>query len=153
MRWAAALPLALLLCAVGCGEPTTAPDAPAEETPAPPEPTPPPEAVPEPDPVVPAGDLRGDTASGRELYALYCATCHGQGGKGDGPAGQVIDPRPRDHTDATYMGTLTDQDLYSVIKQGGVSVGKSPLMIAWGGVISEQGLRDLVAYVRSLSGT
>ncbi len=149
MRWAAALPLALLLCAVGCGEPTTAPDAPAEEIPAPPE------AVPEPAPApaVPVGNLRGDAASGRELYALYCATCHGQGGKGDGPAGQVIDPRPRDHTDATYMGTLTDRDVYRVIEQGGASVGKSPLMVAWGGVINEQGLRDLVAYVRSLSGT
>ena len=149
MRWAAVLPLALLLCAVGCGEPTTAPDAPAEEIPAASE------AVPEPAPApaVPVGNLRGDAASGRELYALYCATCHGQGGKGDGPAGQVIDPRPRDHTDATYMGTLTDRDVYRVIEQGGASVGKSPLMIAWGGVINEQGLRDLVAYVRSLSGT
>lgn len=34
---------------------------------------------------------------GRALYAENgCASCHGQGGHGDGPVGLTLDPRPRD---------------------------------------------------------
>jgi mono/diheme cytochrome c family protein len=29
-------------------------------------------------------------AEGRQLYTQYCATCHGDGGEGDGLAGQVV---------------------------------------------------------------
>ncbi len=148
----------LLLLAGACGDGAPPSGAPAQVEQLPEEPAPsegPLEALPtEPAPAtVLAGDLRGDAASGQALYGLYCATCHGQAGKGDGPASQVLDPRPRDHTDAAYMGSLSDEDIYKVITDGGPSVGKSPLMAAWGTVIPEPGLRDLVAYVRSLSGT
>ncbi len=34
------------------------------------------------------------------LYAENgCASCHGPGGRGDGPVGQTLDPRPRDFQD------------------------------------------------------
>jgi len=35
---------------------------------------------------------------GKALYAQECASCHGPGGKGDGPAGVGLTPRPRDFT-------------------------------------------------------
>jgi mono/diheme cytochrome c family protein len=35
-------------------------------------------------------------ARGRELYDRECATCHGPDGKGDGPGGRALNPRPRD---------------------------------------------------------
>ncbi|MEE9278534.1 MAG: cytochrome c [Myxococcota bacterium] len=153
-----ALLLLLPLLAGACGDAAPPSGAPPQVEQLPEEPAPsegPPEApAPEPAPAsVPAGDLRGDAANGQALYGLYCATCHGQAGKGDGPASQVLDPRPRDHTAAAYMGSLSDEYIYQVIRDGGASVGKSPLMAAWGAVVPEPGLRDLVAYVRSLSGT
>ena len=153
-----ALSLALLLVVGGCGDgaPTTAPAAPTEEMPE--ESTPAPAAQPEAPPVAtptvaPEGGFRGDVAGGQAIYSLYCVTCHGQTGKGDGPAAVALNPRPADHTDAIFMGGLTDANIYQAIKGGGVSIGKSPLMAPWGAIVPEQGLRDLVAYVRSLSGT
>jgi mono/diheme cytochrome c family protein len=101
---------------------------------------------------VPSGDLRGTPDSGKQVYGMYCATCHGQGGKGDGPAAPAS-PKPADHTDPGRMGDLTDQDIYKVIKCGGASVGKSPLMTPWGPVLNDQQIRDTLAFVRSLSKT
>ena len=51
------------------------------------------------------------------------------------------------------MGALSDAHLYKVIQQGGVSVGKSPLMAPWGGVVNDADIRDLIAFLRQLSGT
>ena len=51
------------------------------------------------------------------------------------------------------MGSLTDAQLYTVISKGGASVGKSPLMAPWGGVVNDQGIRDLIAFIRKLSST
>ncbi len=62
-------------------------------------------------------------------------------------------PTPRDHTDAAYMGELSDAYLYTVIQKGGAAVGKSPLMAPWGGVLNDADVRDVVAYLRELSGT
>lgn len=35
-------------------------------------------------------------ADGRRLYLAYCATCHGLGGRGDGPSADLFRERPRD---------------------------------------------------------
>lgn len=37
-------------------------------------------------------------AHGQQLYQQYCVSCHGPGGKGDGPAGAKLDPKPTDLT-------------------------------------------------------
>lgn len=40
----------------------------------------------------------GAAASGAELYADYCAACHGPTGRGDGPGAEGLNPRPADLT-------------------------------------------------------
>lgn len=95
---------------------------------------------------------KGNADNGKQLYAQFCTTCHGTDGKGDGPAGSALDPKPTNHTDAAYMNTLTDEHLYKVISEGGAAVGKSPTMMGWIGSVGEQGVHDLVAYLRVLSG-
>jgi mono/diheme cytochrome c family protein len=35
---------------------------------------------------------------GRDLYARYCASCHGVSGRGDGPAAAALQPPPADLT-------------------------------------------------------
>lgn len=130
--------------------PPAAAQAAAPPAPPTPPPTPPSAAL---DCANPTGELRGDKARGAQLYAQTCASCHGAEGKGDGPASKGLNPMPANHTDPGRMGALTDVDIYKVICGGGASVGKSPLMAAWGPVVGDQGIRDLIAHIRSLSGT
>ena len=78
---------------------------------------------------------KGDPAKGREKYNQICASCHGPLGKGDGPAAAALDPKPRDLSDAKYVSTISDEQIFKTVKEGGAAVGKSPLMPAWGGVL------------------
>ena len=64
----------------------------------------------------------------QEVFATRCATCHGPEGKGDGPAGMALNPKPRSFGDAAWQAKVTDDHLKKVIVQGGTSVGLSPLM-------------------------
>ena len=86
---------------------------------------------------------------GRNLYKTYCVACHGESGRGDGPAAGVMKPPPRDHTDSAYMSTLPDKQIADIIKMGGALKGK-PLMPSHP-QFKEAQLAALVAYVRSLS--
>jgi mono/diheme cytochrome c family protein len=88
---------------------------------------------------------------GRGIYKANCVPCHGESGKGDGPGAGVLKPPPRDHTDAAYMGTLSDKEIADVIKMGGAIKGR-PLMPSHP-QISGTDMDSLVAYIRTLSGT
>ena len=100
----------------------------------------------------PTSGVAQDLAEGRKLYASYCATCHGDKGKGDGVAAGSLPVKPQDHTNGAVMGKMTDQALSDVILKGGAGVGKSAFMPAWGSSLNEKQIRDLVAYIRTLSG-
>ena len=91
---------------------------------------------------------KGDPAKGREKYNQICASCHGPLGKGDGPAAAALDPKPRDLSDAKYVSTISDEQLFKTVKEGGAAVGKSPLMPAWGGVLSDNDIWNVIAYLR-----
>jgi len=54
-------------------------------------------------------ETKGDPAAGKEKYDQICASCHGPGGKGDGPAAAALDPKPRDLSDASPMSTYSRQ--------------------------------------------
>ncbi len=91
-----------------------------------------------------------DAEQGKKLYGQFCASCHGQSGKGDGPAAAALNPKPRDHTNKEYMSKMSDDEMFKVIKNGGASVGKSPLMPPWGASLKDDQIRDIMAYVRTL---
>jgi len=100
--------------------------------------------------------LAGDAAAGKTTYETLCLSCHGATGKGDGPAGAVLDPRPRDFSIGEFMldadgdgSPGSDADLKLVIQKGAAAYGGSPVMAPWGH-LSEADVDNLVAYVRSL---
>lgn len=88
---------------------------------------------------------------GGELYAYYCAPCHGKTGEGDGFNSFQLTTPPAKHVDATLMDTLSDTDMERVIKRGGPALGQAPQMPPWGGVLTNPQVADLVAFIRVLS--
>jgi len=96
-------------------------------------------------------DEKGDEKAGKKTYGLLCASCHGESGRGDGPAAAALPTKPADFTDGKLMKTLSDQFLFDIIKNGGVSVGKSPLMPAWGSQVKDKDIWNLIAYIRELA--
>ncbi|MGD9650957.1 MAG: cytochrome c [Candidatus Dadabacteria bacterium] len=93
-------------------------------------------------------ETKGDAAKGKTTFENTCAACHGPGGKGDGPAAAALDPKPKNLTDAELLSTQTDDFIYKVISEGGAAVGLSPMMAPWGGVLSEQDIWNVVAFIR-----
>ena len=92
-----------------------------------------------------------DKAEGRRYYVTYCSGCHGETGKGDGPAAVSLPVKLANHNDGTVMNQLSDKFLFDIISKGGSAVGKSPFMPAWGGQLRDKQVREIIAYVRSLA--
>ena len=92
-----------------------------------------------------------DNAEAKRLYATYCSNCHGVSGKGDGLAAKSLPVKPANHTDGKVMSQLSDQYLHDIISKGGSGIGKSPFMPAWGSLLKEQQIRNIISYMRSLS--
>ncbi len=82
-------------------------------------------------------------ARGKNLYQANCASCHGAQGKGDGPAGKALNPKPADL--ATMAGRHPDGDFAWKIANG-----RGP-MPAWKGTLSEAQIWDAVNFIQSLA--
>ena len=92
----------------------------------------------------------GNAGAGRQVHVNNCARCHGPEGKGDGPAGKLLKTKPADWTDKAKMSQLSDDQIYKIIWGGGAQVGKSALMPAFKDKLSDQQIRDVRAFIRSL---
>lgn len=66
----------------------------------------------------------------QQLFGTVCATCHGSGGMGDGPAAESLTPKPRNYSDPAWQASVTDADIAKIIVEGGQAVGKSGMMPA-----------------------
>lgn len=85
------------------------------------------------------------------VWQQRCSTCHGPGGKGDGPAAAALTPKPRDFTSADWQKSVTDEHIEKVIVEGGQAVGLSMLMTANPDLASRPDVvKALRAHVRSL---
>ena len=87
----------------------------------------------------------GDTVKGKAIYEKSCVACHGPQGKGDGPTGKVLVPPAADFTSAASK-KKSDADLLKTIENG-----KPPTaMVAWKGLLSDQDIQHVLAYVKTL---
>ncbi len=67
-----------------------------------------------------------DLARGAQLYAQQCAACHGASGRGDGPAGQGLDPAPSNFHDLGRMSRRSIHGLYNTITLGVEGTAMAP---------------------------
>ncbi|MGR3179247.1 MAG: c-type cytochrome [Candidatus Anammoxibacter sp.] len=88
--------------------------------------------------------------NGRGLFLHYCASCHGNAGKGDGFNSVNLDPVPRDLSDQQYMAKQKNQDLFKVISSGGKAIEKSARMPPYGNTLSEIEIWKIIAFIRTL---
>ena len=91
-----------------------------------------------------------EVAQGKQVYMLYCVTCHGESGDGQGPVGKTLNPPPRDFGSGDFKFGGTDQAIFDVISNGAAAKGGSPLMAPWGAVIPEADRWALVKFIRAL---
>ena len=89
-----------------------------------------------------------DLAAAKKDFVRFCAKCHGNEGKGDGPQADALDPRPRDLTNCTQMKAVTDDTLFTAIKEGGAAVKLSKDMPAWKDGMEDDEIHDLVAFAK-----
>ena len=88
------------------------------------------------------------------VYADHCAECHGDEGRGDGPASYLLMPRPRDLTSGRYKirstesGSLpTDDDLLRSVRRG--LYGSA--MPGFDQALSDPDIRAVVDYIKTLA--
>jgi mono/diheme cytochrome c family protein len=56
---------------------------------------------------------------GKTVFAQTCATCHGSEGKGDGPGGAGLNPKPRNFTEkAAWKNGTRLEDIYKTLDEG-----------------------------------
>ncbi|MDT8414783.1 MAG: cytochrome c [Flavobacteriaceae bacterium] len=80
---------------------------------------------------------------GKKVFQSNCIVCHGDAGKGDGPGGKALNPKPADLT-SDKVQAQTDGEIFWKITNG------RGAMVKWEPVISEAQRWDLVNYIRSL---
>lgn len=83
-------------------------------------------------------------ADAKKIYVTNCAPCHGDKGRGDGPAAQALSPKPADHSSAVIQSE-TDGSLFWKLTQG-----RNP-MPAYGKILTEQQRWELINYIRTLA--
>lgn len=96
----------------------------------------------------PAAAAEAYTERALRNYDTYCVQCHGINRNGRGINSRDMSVQPRDHSDAKGMGDIPNEEIFRVIKEGGLAVNKSVLMPAWGNVMNDEEIRELVAYLR-----
>jgi mono/diheme cytochrome c family protein len=90
--------------------------------------------------------VAADAAHGKKVYDTNCAACHGFKGDGKGPAAATLNPRPTDFTSGAVMKEIGDARMLKSIKEGRPGTA----MVAWGGILKDQDIEDVIAYTRSL---
>ncbi len=96
-----------------------------------------------------AAGLTYAQGQGKHLYDRYCATCHGDVGKGDGQNASNLDPPVPDFTASKNLGDAAY--VRRVIAEGSAAVGRSPLSPPWGRTLSAQEVDYVASYCRALA--
>jgi hypothetical protein len=102
---------------------------------------------------------------GSSLFRIYCADCHGQAGRGDGPMAEVLTVRPADLTRLSreHDGAFPTEEVYSTIDgRDEVPAHRAGKMPVWGIALQEldtdvdqegqvrERIRQLIEYLKAI---
>jgi mono/diheme cytochrome c family protein len=85
-------------------------------------------------------------ARGEKVYALNCASCHGDKGAGDGIAGAALNPKPRDFIAGKWTKGGQSYQLHATITNGIEGTSMAPF-----GHLSKVDRWALVQYIRAIT--
>ena len=100
--------------------------------------------------------------SGRDLFQFYCASCHGPGGKGDGPVAASLKRQPPDLTTiaSRHEGRFPTEEIQRFVRGDDVPAAHGDReMPVWGPIfmslephdrLTRVRIENVVAYVESL---
>ena len=77
---------------------------------------------------------------GREIYKAQCVTCHGE--QGEGGVGRALNNK-------TMLKNTVDEVLFSVIRSGVPSTQMPAWSVDFGGPLTDEDARDVVAFIRN----
>ncbi|GAB3005010.1 hypothetical protein GCM10027284_23400 [Cyclobacterium sediminis] len=81
---------------------------------------------------------------GKNLFQIYCSTCHGAGGRGDGAAGQAMGAQPADLTSETVQAQSGGEIFYKIAEGKGV-------MPSFKDLLTEDQRWALVSFIQQLN--
>ncbi|MBI3812823.1 MAG: c-type cytochrome [Nitrospirae bacterium] len=99
--------------------------------------------------------LEGNAAAIAAGKAIFegkgtCFTCHGLGGHGDGDAGKVLDPSPRNFSNAKFWDCKTNGEMLWILRNGSPGTAMIPAVST--GIITEDEAKQVNAYERTFKG-
>jgi mono/diheme cytochrome c family protein len=90
--------------------------------------------------------LDGNTAvlpEAKKLYTTMCAPCHGDKGRGDGPAAAALNPHPADHSSKSVQAESDGSLFYKM------TTGRGPMQ-SFKTKLTDAQRWSLVNYIRTL---
>lgn len=83
---------------------------------------------------------------GNIVFKNYCILCHSAKADGTGRAAKLYTPRPA----KLVLSDKNDAYKEMIIRQGGGAIGRSEFVPPWGKELTDEQIRDVVAYLRSI---
>ena len=100
-------------------------------------------------PIEQAVPERPSAGQGLNVYLTNCSSCHGEAGKGDGPAAKGLPNPPASFTSPDTLDDMSPNAVLAVIKEGRPDKGMPP----FGTTLDPLSLWDAVAYLYDLRAT
>jgi mono/diheme cytochrome c family protein len=87
-------------------------------------------------------------SAGETIFEANCASCHGLTGEGDGPASGGLNPPPANL--AEKQANMSDAYIFWRISEGGLMEPFNSIMPGWKGLLDEQQIWQIIAYIRTM---
>ena len=93
-----------------------------------------------------------EQAVGKAVNDQYCIRCHDSESTPERVSNlDNLSPAPHQFSDGGTLNRITDSDLTNIIAHGGLALGKSPQMPAYGATLRPEEIRAVIAYMRTVA--